>query len=61
MLWATWLAKQKQKQLEYDRYRVKKYINIVESRGVVVGDKFVLLVYNNERPELTYILIESSI
>lgn len=55
MLWHNWLRKQKTR---YDRYRVNKFFNTLETRAAVVDDKYYLLVYNSKAPELSYILME---
>lgn len=52
---ANWLQKQ---QLRYNRYIVNKFFAGLETHGAVVGDKAVLIVYNKEFPELSYILTE---
>ena len=44
--------------LDYERHIVNRLFARLETRGGVVGDKAVLFVYNEKRPELSYILTE---
>lgn len=55
MLWHNWLKRQ---QLNYNRQRVNKFFNNLETRGGVINGKAVLFVYNSQSPELSYILTE---
>ena len=52
------LVTRKQMRLAYERYQVTKFFKQIETRGVVVGDKAVLLVYDEKYPEKSYILTE---
>lgn len=56
MLWQNWLKRQI---LNYKRHQVNKFFKKIESRGGIVGNKAVLLVYDSEKPELSYILTEN--
>lgn len=45
-------------QLAYNRYIVKRFFKYLETRGGIIEDKAVLFIYNDEKPELSYILTE---
>lgn len=49
----------KKARLAWERYHVRRFVNSLETRGVIDGNKAVLLVYNEEMPELTYIIVEN--
>lgn len=53
-----WLKERRKKKFEYARLTVNKFFDELETRGGVVGDKAVLFVYNEQAPELSYILTE---
>lgn len=42
----------------YNRYHMKKFFERLMSRGGVVGNKAVLLIYCPDAPEMSYILTE---
>lgn len=44
--------------LAYERKRIRKLFKDFEHRGGVVGNKAVLFCYNDEAPELSYIITE---
>lgn len=44
--------------LAHERYHVRKFFKNLEHRGAIVDGKAILLVYNEEEPELSYILTE---
>lgn len=44
--------------LIYERYIVNKFFNNLVIREGIVGDKLVKFVYNEDLPELSYILTE---
>lgn len=44
--------------LVYDRHMVNKFFNNLVTRGATINGRAILLVYNSECPELSYILIE---
>lgn len=44
--------------LAYSRRLVNKFFNNLQTRGGVVGDRAILFVYNEDCPELSYILTE---
>lgn len=48
----------KKKRLEYCRRHVNKFFSNLEVYGGVVGSKAVLFCYNDEAPELSYIITE---
>lgn len=41
----------------YERYQMRKWLSQVPHGGIV-GDKAVLIVYNSEAPELSYLIVE---
>lgn len=41
----------------YDRHQMRKWLSQVPHGGIV-GDKAVLIVYNEKAPELSYLLVE---
>ena len=45
-------------QLEYNRRVIRKFFNNLETHGGVVSGKAVLFCYNDEAPELSYIITE---
>jgi hypothetical protein len=51
----AWIQK---KRLEFCRARVNKFFSNLEVRGGVVGNKAVLFCYNDDAPELSYIITE---
>lgn len=56
MLWHNWLKRQ---QLNYNRYLVNKFFANLETRGGIINGRSVLFVYNDQHPELSYILSEA--
>lgn len=48
----------KKARLSYSRYVVKKFFNNLETRGGIVDGKAVLFCYNEQCPELSYIITE---
>lgn len=52
------VAANRRARLAFERRRVRKYFDSIESRGGVVDGAAVLLVYNEQEPELSYILTE---
>lgn len=44
--------------LLYERRRIQKFFKNLEHRGGVVGNKAVLFCYNDEAPEMSYIITE---
>ena len=44
--------------LRWERYIVNKFFRTLETRGGMVGDKAVLFIYNEQSPELSYIILE---
>lgn len=44
--------------LAHNRYHANKFFKGLQSRGGIVGDKAVLIVKNEEAPELSYIITE---
>lgn len=51
----AWLQK---KRLQYCRRHINKFFAGLEVYGGVVGNKAVLFCYNDEAPELSYIITE---
>lgn len=51
----AWVQK---KRLEFYRWRIRKFFNQLETRGGVVDGKAVLFCYNDDAPELSYIITE---
>lgn len=49
---------QQLKRLSYDRMRIKRFVNNLSSRAVIVGDKAFYVVYDNVCPERSYFLAE---
>lgn len=41
----------------YERYQMRKWLSQVPHGGIV-GDKAVLIVYNEQAPELSYLIVE---
>lgn len=44
--------------LAYNRRLVNRFFNNLQTRGGIVGDQAILFVYNDECPELSYIITE---
>lgn len=51
----SWL---KAKKLAAERRHINKFFNSLDTRGAIVDNKAILLVYNSKAPELSYILVE---
>ena len=59
-MWAKTKKLSKKAQLRYNRYLVNKFFSNLETRGGVVDDRAVLFVYNEQCPELSYIITEQT-